>query len=163
MKWRALASAAVCLGGLLALRLWVLEPIMVGSDSMEPTVSAGSFVWLDKASPGLTGVHPGQLVVFRGPDDAEMPNNVVLLKRVVAEGGQTVSMWDGQLYVDGKPAQEPFVDQRTIDGVYFGTVTVPEANYAYSGTTGKPPSTRVDSAQSLPPRSWALRGRADER
>ncbi len=126
MKWRALASTAVLLGGLLALRLWVLEPIMVGSDSMEPTVAAGSFVWLDKVSPGLTGVHPGQLVVFRGPDDAEMPNNVVLLKRVVAKGGQTVSMRDGQLYVDGNPSLEPFVDQRTIDGVYFGAVTVPE-------------------------------------
>ncbi len=115
---------------------------MVGSDSMEPTVSAGSFVWLDKASPGLTGVHPGQLVVFRGPDDAEMPNNVVLLKRVVAEGGQTVSMRDGQLYVDGKPAQEPFVDQRTIDGVYFGTVTVPEGELFVLGDNRE---TSIDS------------------
>lgn len=142
MKRRALAGAAVCLGGLLALRLWVLEPIMVSSDSMEPTVSAGSFVWLDKASPGLTGVHPGQLVVFRGPDDAEMPNDVVLLKRVVAKGGQTVSMRDGQLYVDGKPSQEPFVDQRTIDGVYFGTVTVPEGELFVLGDNRE---TSIDS------------------
>ena len=27
--------------------------------------------------------------------------------------------------MDGAEATEPFVDQRTIDGVYFGTVTVP--------------------------------------
>ena len=125
MQRRTVAGAALCLGGLLALRLWVVEPITVSSESMEPTVAAGSIVWLNKAVPRLAGVQPGQLVVFNGPDDGEMPNEAVLLKRVVATEGQTVAILDGVLYVDGTEAKEPFVDQRTIDGVYFGTVTVP--------------------------------------
>lgn len=125
MQWRAVAGAALCLGGLLALRLWVVEPITVSSDSMEPTVAAGSIVWLNKAGPRLAGVQPGQLVVFNGPDDGEMPNEAVLLKRVVAIEGQTVAIRDGVLFVDGAEANEPFVNQRTMDGVYFGTVTVP--------------------------------------
>jgi signal peptidase I len=84
------AGAALCLGALLALRLWVVEPITVRSDSMEPTVPAGSIVWLDKAGPRLAGVLPGALVVFNGPDDDEMPNEAVLFKRVVAAQGQTL-------------------------------------------------------------------------
>lgn len=125
MQWRTVAGTTLCLGGLLALRLWVVEPITVSSDSMEPTVAAGSIVWLNKAGPRLAGVQPGQLVVFNGPDDGEMPNEAVLLKRVVAIEGQTVAIRDGVLFVDGAEATEPFVNQRTIDGVYFGTVTVP--------------------------------------
>ena len=125
MQWRTAAGAALCLGCLLALRLWVVEPITVSSNSMEPTVSAGSIVWLDKAGPRFAGVQIGQLVVFNGPDDGEMPNEAVLLKRVVAIEGQTVVIRDGVLFVDGAEANEPFVNQSTIDGVYFGTVTVP--------------------------------------
>ena len=125
MQWRTVAGTALCVGGLLALRLWVVEPITVSSDSMEPTVAAGSVVWLDKAGPRLTGVQPGRLVVFTGPDDDEMPNEAVLLKRVVATQGQTVAIRDGVLFVDGLEAQEAYVNRRTIDGVYFGTVTVP--------------------------------------
>lgn len=125
MQWRTVVGAALCLGGLLALRFWVVEPITVSSDSMEPTVAAGSIVWLDKAGPRLAGVQPGRLVVFIGPDDDEMPNEALLLKRVVATQGQTVAIRDGVLFVDGTEAKESFVDPRTIDGVYFGTVTVP--------------------------------------
>lgn len=119
MRRRTLAVAAVCLGGLLAVRLWVLEPITVSSGSMEPTIPAGGVVWLNKAAPHLAGIRPGQLVAFREPDAG------VLIKRVVAHGGQTVSILDGLLYIDGRPATEPYVDQRTVDGVYFGMVTVP--------------------------------------
>ena len=133
MRWRAVASAALCLGALLALRLWVVEPITVRSDSMEPTVPAGSIVWLDKAGPRLAGVTPGALVVFNGPDDDEMPNEAVLLKRVVAAQGQTVAIRDGVLFVDGAEAREPYVNRRTIDGVYFGTVTVPPGHFFVLG------------------------------
>ena len=125
MQCRAAAGAALCLGGLLALRFWVVEPILVSSDSMEPTVAAGSIVWLDKAGPRLAGVQTGRLVVFTGPDDDEMPHEAVLLKRVVATEGQTVAIRDGVLFVDGTEAREAYVNRRTIDGVYFGTVSVP--------------------------------------
>lgn len=124
MRRRTLAGA-VCLAGLLAFRLWVLEPITVNSASMEPTIAAGSMVWLDKASPRLSAIHAGDLVVFREPEVGERRNGSIVLKRVVAGEGQTVAVLDGVLYVDGLPATEPYVDQRSIDGVYFGTVTVP--------------------------------------
>lgn len=124
MRRRDWGWAGVGLGAVLALRLLVLEPITVGSVSMEPTIPSGSVVWLNKAAPRLADIESGQLVVFPEPEVGERSDGL-LLKRVVARAGQTVAMKDGVLFVDGTPAREPYVDQRTIDGVYFGAVTVP--------------------------------------
>lgn len=110
-------AVALSLSALLILRLWILEPAIVRSTSMAPTLPDGSLVWLDKVSPDLRGVQAGQLVTFRSPDDG-----AIMVKRVVAVEGQTVAMQDGVLYLDGTAVKEPYVDQRTIDGVYFSTV-----------------------------------------
>ena len=155
MQRRTLAGAALCLGGLLALRLWVVEPITVSSESMEPTVAAGSIVWVNKAGPRLAGPRPGQLVVFNGPDDGEMPDEAVLLKRVVATEGQTVAILDGVLFVDGAEAKEPYVNRRTIDGVYFGTVTVPAGQLFVLGDNRE---TSVDSRDFGPIPATAVQG-----
>jgi signal peptidase I len=110
-------AVVLCFGAMLILRLWILEPALVRSTSMAPTLPEGSLVWLDKVSPDLLGVRAGQLVTFRSPDDG-----AIMVKRVVAVEGQTVAMQDGVLYLDGTAVKESYVDQRTIDGVYFSTV-----------------------------------------
>jgi signal peptidase I len=143
MHRRTLAAAAVCLGGLRCLRFWVIEPITVSSGSMEPTIAAGSVVWLNKAAAHVADTPSGQLVAFRDPGGVGgLPEDGLLLKRVVAEGGQSASILDGVLYVDGAPAKEPYVDQRTIDGVYFGTVTVPPGDLFVLGDNRE---TSIDS------------------
>lgn len=121
MKRRTTAAATFGLVTLVVLRLWIVEPAVVESTSMAPTITAGSVVWLDKVSPAMAGIRSGDLVTFRSPDDGTM-----MVKRVVAVAGQGVSMQDGVLHVDGAAVHEPFVDQRTIDGVYFGLVRLGE-------------------------------------
>ena len=49
----------------------------------------------------------------------------LVIKRVVAVGGQTVGIADGVLKVDGMPVPEPYVDRALVDGTYFGPVRVP--------------------------------------
>ncbi|MEF3119978.1 signal peptidase I [Kocuria flava] len=102
-----------------ALRLWVLEPLVVGSDSMEPTLREGALVLLLKTGDPDRAV-PGALVVFESPADGR-----TTVKRAVAREGQTVALEDSVLVVDGRPAAEPFVDRRSTDGEWFGPVTVP--------------------------------------
>lgn len=119
MRGRKVAGVSSALAALLIIRLWFLEPTLVESTSMAPTITAGSVIWLDKISPGITGIRSGDLITFREADD-----DAAMVKRVVAVAGQEVSMQDGVLQVDGVPVREPFVDQRSIDGVYFGLVQV---------------------------------------
>ncbi|MGJ9403767.1 signal peptidase I [Arthrobacter sp. KK5.5] len=107
----------------LALRLWVFEPLTVASDSMEPAVPVGSTVLTFSLGPSLGGVAVGRLVVFETPDDGGRA-----LKRVVAVGGQSVAIRDGLLVVDGLTVREPGVDASRIDATYFGPVEVPDGH-----------------------------------
>ncbi|TFD87940.1 signal peptidase I [Cryobacterium serini] len=107
----------------LGLRIWVVEPLTVSSTSMEPTGLSGSTIFLLKTSPPPDTFTAGQLVVFQSPEDGH-----TTLKRVIAVGGQHVSIEDAILYVDNVRIDEPFVDHSRIDGTYFGPVTVPEGH-----------------------------------
>lgn len=116
---RRLAAVLVVLGAVLLVRGTALEPRVVTSGSMEPTLLVGSTVLVDKVTPRLGGVDVGDLVVFTSPEDGEEA-----LKRVIALGGQTVALRDAVLHVDGAPVHEPQVDLSRIDGTWFGPVTV---------------------------------------
>ena len=88
-------------------RLFVVEPFTVPTGSMEPTIQIGDNVLGQKVSLRLgQEVHAGDIVVFRNPDATS--DHDILVKRVIATGGQTVDLRDGHVYVDGKPLDEPY-------------------------------------------------------
>ena len=112
---RLLTLLVVAAAALLAVRSFVAEPFKIPSQSMAPTLVRGDQVIVDKlAHPGV-----GDLVVFHAPSSGE-----IMLKRVVAVGGDTVAIEDGVLYVDGRRRAEPYTDPDAIDSVYFGPVKV---------------------------------------
>jgi signal peptidase I len=111
--------------GLLALlvlvRVFVAEPFSIPSESMAPTLSPGDHVLVDKlAYRGGGEPRAGELVAFDAPD-----SEGVMLKRVVALGGQSVEIWDGALRVDGRRVDEPHSDPKDFEGRFFGPVRVP--------------------------------------
>ncbi|GAA1424049.1 signal peptidase I [Agrococcus citreus] len=115
-------AVAVLLGvaAVLGLRLWVVEPLTVASDSMAPTVAQGSTVLVGRWQQAAGSPDAGQLVVLRDPVDGRS-----MLKRVVAVAGQTLAIRDGVLYVDEVAVAEPYVDPRHVDGTFFGLMRVP--------------------------------------
>jgi signal peptidase I len=117
--WRRFAGLAALTVGLVVLtRAGVVAPYEVHSDSMEPTVTEGQTVFVDKVTYRLTDLDPGQLVVFDSPEG-------VNLKRVVALAGDRVEILDATLHVNGAPVAEPYVDPRSLDGIFYGPETVP--------------------------------------
>jgi signal peptidase I len=95
-----------------------LETVTVSSDSMAPTVCTGGIVLLE--TPPRGGVEVDDIVTFPSPVDG-----APTIKRVVGLAGQTVAIEDARLVVDGAVVPEPYVDHASIDGVYYGPVTVP--------------------------------------
>ena len=101
----------VALGGIVLLRTAVFEAFEIDGPSMEPTLYGGDRVVVDKAAFGLwlpgadAATHSwasplqGDVVIAKSPFD-----DVDIVKRVVAVGGQTVAWTDGQLVVDSVPA-----------------------------------------------------------
>jgi len=110
----------VALVVLVAARLVVAEPFGIPSDSMAPTLQRGDHVLVDKLAYRGGAPARGDLAVFEAPRTGE-----IMLKRVVAVGGQTVGIEDGRLVVDGRRPREPYADPDAIDSVYFGPVRVP--------------------------------------
>ena len=91
-----------------AARSSLADHYYVPSGSMENTLFAGDRVVVDKTAYGLRipytkidlvdGARPqaGEVAVFDSPADG-----ILLIKRIVAIGGQVVSLRDGHLFVDG--------------------------------------------------------------
>ena len=102
---------------LVVVKVFVVEPFRIPSQSMAPTLRPGDQTLVNKLS-GKTP-HRGDLVAFHAPRTGE-----ILLKRVVAVGGDTVGLEDGVLVVDGRKVREPYADPKAIDSVYFGPVKV---------------------------------------
>lgn len=116
--YRLVAAVLVPVAVLLGVRTWLVEPVVVSSDSMEPTITTGAVVLLYK--PGVSQVRNGAVVAFDSPADGHSG-----IKRVVAGEGQSVAIRDAELFVDNVAVPEPFVDHSRIDATYFGPVRVP--------------------------------------
>lgn len=150
-----MAAAGVALLALLVVRWLVAEPFLVPTGSMEPTLLPGDHVLVDKLAYRHRGPARGDLVVFRAPRTGEL-----LLKRVVGVGGDQVGIEDGVLHVNGRARVEPFVNQRLLDGDYFGPVAVPRGDVFVMGDDR---SNSVDSRRFGPVPASRVLGRADLR
>jgi signal peptidase I len=97
-------TIAVSVAIALAVRTWVVQPYVVPTGSMLPTIQLGDHVLANKFIYDFTTPQPGQVVVFDDPTKT-VPT---LIKRVIAVGGQTVEVRDGYVFVDGKKLDEPY-------------------------------------------------------
>jgi signal peptidase I len=110
-------ALAIALAALLV--AFVAEPFGVPTASMAPTVRPGDHVIVDKLAYRFGDPRRGDLIVFHAPGSGEL-----MLKRVVALGGDRVAIEDGVVKIDWRAVREPFVDRRLVDSVYFGPVRV---------------------------------------
>ena len=89
------------------IKAFLVQPFVIPTGSMIPTIALHNRVLAEKISYHLIrSPEYGDIVVFKNPmDDPTVP---ILIKRVVAVGGQTVDLKDGSVYVDGKKLNEPY-------------------------------------------------------
>lgn len=87
------------------IKSFLVQPFVIPSGSMEPTIAVGNRVLAEKiAYRFVRGPRQGDIVVFDDPE-AQLPE---LIKRVIAVGGQTVDLKNGSVYVDGVKQNEPY-------------------------------------------------------
>ena len=115
---RILGIVVLVILALALTRALFLEPVVVPTDSMSPTIHPGDHL-LVRHGLGLGDPVAGDVVMIQAP------TGQLMVKRVVAVGGQRVGIRDGRLVVDGKVQSEPYTDPDAIDSVYFGPVNVP--------------------------------------
>src|SRR5881296_3015129 len=103
----------------LIIRTFLLEAFQIPSGSMERTLLAGDFLFVNKAVygaqipgtharlPGFESPRRGDVIVFAYPKNPEL--NYV--KRVIGVPGDTVEMRGGEVRVNGRPLAEPYVQR----------------------------------------------------
>jgi len=108
------------------IKTFLVQPFVIPTGSMIPTIEIGDRVLADKLSYRFTdGPQVGEIVVFDDPTGTHPQ----LIKRVIATQGQVVDVKDGQVWVDGRPLDEPYTyGKRTDPGTVPFPLTVPEGS-----------------------------------
>lgn len=90
------------------LRTFVYQSYEIPSASMEDTINIGDLVFAEKVSLNFSEPEYDDIITFTDPEDESR----ILIKRVIATGGQTVDIKNGSVYVDGVKLDEPYTDGR---------------------------------------------------
>ena len=108
---------------LFVLFVW-FSPVYVADESMLPTLAEGDTVFYDRLYQHFHEFQRGDMIAFRDPD-----SGALLIKRVIALGGETVEAKNGVLIIDGKyglderrySATEPLDIPKTVvpEGQFF--------------------------------------------
>src|SRR5258708_40242319 len=85
----------------------------VEGPSMQPTLSSGEFLWVNKAAYFewngqyiLGGPQRGDIAVLRSPDTTE---DIDLTTRGIGLPGDHVRIQHGQVFINGRPLDEPYI------------------------------------------------------
>ena len=98
----------------LLLRSVVAEPARVRGGSMQNTLHASDFLFVEKLTYVLHPPKTGDVVICYYPDEYYRMSNLAYqtrVKRVVAVAGDTVQTLDGRLYVNGRAVEEPYLTE----------------------------------------------------
>jgi signal peptidase I len=106
---------AVALAVAIVLRTFVVQTFYIPSQSMEPTLQVGDRIVVNKLSYHLHSVHRADVVVFARPPLEDCGGAPVkdLVKRVIGLPGETISLNDGTVLINGKPLAEPWLPAGT--------------------------------------------------
>jgi signal peptidase I len=123
----------VALGLALGIQAFLVKPFRIPSASMEPTLDIGQRVLVSRVNYHVSEPDRGDVVVFKPPKGAD--DNICgvhqfdpgsrnqacprptpgqsdqnFIKRIVAVGGDRLRVEGGRVILNGKPADEPFIE-----------------------------------------------------
>jgi len=138
----------------LLIKTFLVQAFYIPSGSMEPTLMIGDRVLVNKLAYRFGDPERGDVIVFENPNPQQtteeegwfrsfldwvteglgisQPPDKDFIKRVIGMPGETVEQRNGEIFIDGKKLDEPWLpphsDRRSI-----GPWTVPEGHYMVMG------------------------------
>ena len=133
----------------LIVRTFIVQAFKIPTGSMRPTLVEGDRILVNKFIYRFKDPRAGDIIVFKYPEDPKRD----FIKRLVATGGQKLSIKDGRIYVDGKALsgyghfeQRYYYNQGTF-GEEGETILVPKNSFFVLGD---------NSASSRDSRYWGF-------
>lgn len=152
---------AAALGLALAIQAFIVKPYRIPSGSMEPTLSIGQRILVDRIANNFSSPHVGEIVVFhppasyghgcvnprQGENTAGEDNGAAcavawrrasaqtFVKRVVGMPGDRISIRDGHVIRDGVKEKDSYIAPCSGTGScnFPTTVTIPKGDYFMMG------------------------------
>lgn len=139
-EWIVTIVAAVAIA--LVIRTFIFEPVRVDGQSMDDTLADGEIMVVSKLGYSSFDFFGGRVSAFGDPKRFDVvicryPGRGLtnFVKRVVGLPGDTISVQDGFLYVNGEKYDEPYINDAYRSGYLnqFSSFTVPDGQYFVMG------------------------------
>lgn len=108
---------------------FLYQPVRVEGTSMQPELRDQDRLFIDKFFFHFEKINRGDVVVFHYPRDREKS----YIKRVIGLPGDTVSIHQGRVLINGLPIDEPYVPHRYQDTRSMGALVIPPDEYFVMG------------------------------
>ena len=127
-KFKKMLPYLIIIAVVILLRIFIVTPVRVSGDSMEPTLHTGEIMVLNKIKSKTTDIKRFDIVVIKY-------NGEKLIKRVIGLPGEKIEYKDEILYVNGKAVMETYLTQPMSDYniTSLGSETVPDDSYFVLG------------------------------
>lgn len=115
------------------IRTFVVQAFKIPTGSMHPTLKVGDRILVNKFIYKFRAPKRGEVIVFVYPEDPKKD----YIKRLIALGGEKVTIQDGDIYVNGRRLEGPaaVTSRYYYSQGYYGTqeVLVPENSFFVLG------------------------------
>ena len=108
---------------------FLYQPVRVEGTSMLPRLVDQDRLFINKFVYKFTDIEHGDVVVFRYPRDETKS----YIKRVIAVPGDRLKIDRGQVYVNGKALNEPYIPEDYRDTRSLEPMVVPQGEYFVMG------------------------------
>lgn len=105
IEWGLVITGALVMA--LLVKAFLFQAYYIPSPSMEPTLSEGDRIVVNKLSYRLHNVNRGDLVVFKAPDGTGGVDD--LIKRVIGLPGELLRVVDGRILINDGMLLEPYL------------------------------------------------------
>jgi signal peptidase I len=119
----------IAIGLALVIIVFLYQPVKVEGTSMAPLLSDQERIFINKFVYRFEAIHRGDVVVFWYPLDRSKS----FIKRVIALPGETVTIRQGVVTVNGAVVPEPYVPPQYEDVSDYGPQRVPADSYFVMG------------------------------
>jgi len=124
VEWVVIVAGAFVVA--LLVKTFLIQAFYIPSASMFPTLKENDRVLVNKLSYDLHDVNRGDVIVFELDPDQVGPDGIKdLIKRVVGLPGDVIETRDGQVYVNDRPLEEPYLDEGQLTGDPDDTMNPP--------------------------------------
>lgn len=108
----------------------IYKEYTINGTSMQPTLLDKEKITVDKLGYKIFGIKRYDIIIFRGSSSK-------VIKRVIGLPGERVEYLEGNLYINGKIIEEPFLNESTItknfNSANIGEYTIPKDSYFVVG------------------------------